>query len=924
MPEKQTLSNSSLNFINCPTCLGRGVLNNKFCPECLGISVLGLTGRQVLYWGKKINQQQITQDKFLQFVRILINLSLLLFGALGLILLGWQILILLEKEIFLLNILQEKNIFLLIFWLTLGTDCYLFYRFNRDLEKNKNLPKKIYYEDKLPTQPLISWSEIKKIPKEKQIDVSQYFITEATESVVKAWQLTHKYQDATTTPIHLFISLLGYPPIQMIFSRLGVPFANLKNHISHSLARQIPNEGSPVVLNRQILEITYQAYFLAYQLKQKKVDLTELLEVLAMQENEVKELLSDLNIDTNKIINVTAWLRVRRQLVENWRRFRQKAILRPKNTMNRAMTAVATPILNVFSQDLTLYAKAGYFAPCIGRQQEINEIFNIMASGTRRLALLIGQPGVGKNTIIEGIAQKMVEEDVPKFLQDRRLVTLEVAKLVSGVNPSQAQERLLMILSEIKRSGNIILFIDNIHNLTGMAAGRQGSIDLADVLAQTLSHNTILTLATSTPTDYHHYLENKSSLDNVFEKIEIREVSGNEAIQILEAKAGTFEGQNQIFFSYDAIAKTVELSNRYFHERYLPEKALEILQQAAVRIRQEKGKNSLITGNDVALIISEKTHIPLADITQEESEKLLNLEAKIHQRLINQKEAVEMVASSLRRARAEMRDQTRPIVNLLFLGPTGVGKTELAKTVAEVYFGHEKNMIRLDMSEYQDKPSLNRLIGAPLGYANTDDGFLTESVRKNPFSLVLLDEIEKAHPDILNIFLQIMDDGRLTDNSGRTIDFTNTIIIATSNAGTGFIQEKVKQNIEISEIKKQLIENQLPQYFRPEFLNRFDGIIVFKPLGLEEVKQITKLMLDKVGKNLEEKGISLQVEPNAINELAQAGFDPQFGARPLRRVIQQKVQDKLANLILSGEATRRDQVVLAGADKINIMKAKKI
>src|SRR3989338_1959831 len=229
-----------------------------------------------------------------------------------------------SKEIFLLNILQEKNIFLLIFWLTLGTDCYLFYRFNRDLEKNKNLPKKIYYEDKLPTQQLISWSEIKKIPKEKQIDVSQYFITEATESVVKAWQLTHKYQDATTTPIHLFISLLGYPPIQMIFSRLGVPFANLKNHISHSLARQIPNEGSPVVLNRQILEITYQAYFLAYQLKQKKVDLTELLEVLAMQENEVKELLSDLNIDTNKIINVTAWLRVRRQLVENWRRFRQK------------------------------------------------------------------------------------------------------------------------------------------------------------------------------------------------------------------------------------------------------------------------------------------------------------------------------------------------------------------------------------------------------------------------------------------------------------------------------------------------------------------------------------------------------------------------------------------------------------------------
>jgi ATP-dependent Clp protease ATP-binding subunit ClpC len=326
-------------------------------------------------------------------------------------------------------------------------------------------------------------------------------------------------------------------------------------------------------------------------------------------------------------------------------------------------------------------------------------------------------------------------------------------------------------------------------------------------------------------------------------------------------------------------------------------------------VASRQGKNALVTANDVAQIISGKTNIPLTEITQEESQQLLNLEDRIHQRIVDQKEAVKMVAASLRRARAEMREAVRPIVNLLFLGPTGVGKTELAKTVAAVYFG----------AEYQEKTSISRLLGAAPGYGD-GAGYLTEAVRKNPFSLILFDEIEKAHPDILNILLQVMDDGRLTDSSGRQIDFTNTIIIGTSNAGTAFIQDQIKAGATVEAIKQQLLDQQLDQYFRPEFLNRFDGIVVFKPLSIEDVEAITALMLKKVSDNLEEKGITLEVTPQAVTELARAGFDPTLGARPLRRVIQDRVQDILANDLLAGKITRRDTVIIEPGITLNVRK----
>ena len=354
-------------------------------------------------------------------------------------------------------------------------------------------------------------------------------------------------------------------------------------------------------------------------------------------------------------------------------------------------------------------------------------------------------------------------------------------------------------------------------------------------------------------------------------------------------------------------------------EAFKKHKAIILLEETATAVRQEKGKNSLVSGEDVAGVIAHKTGIPLTQITQSETEKLLNLEPLIHQRMVDQEEAVNLVASALRRARAELRDTKRPIVNLLFLGPTGVGKTELAKTVAQIYFGSEDKMIRLDMSEYQLKENLNRLIGS----GNEERGILTEAVRKSPFALVLLDEIEKAHPDILNLFLQVMDDGRLTDALGRTVDFGHTIIIATSNAGTQFIQDNLRSGKTLEEVKNQLLLSELKQHFKPEFLNRFDGIVVFKPLSQADIEKITYLMLAKVKKRLADKGISLEVTEAAVKELAKIGFDPAFGARPLRRAIQERVDSALANYLLTGKIGPRDKVILEEGGGLRIEKARK-
>jgi ATP-dependent Clp protease ATP-binding subunit ClpC len=595
---------------------------------------------------------------------------------------------------------------------------------------------------------------------------------------------------------------------------------------------------------------------------------------------------------------------------------------KPGKNMDRAYTAVATLVLNHFSYDLTAMAKLGRLNFCVSREAEIEGIFNSFKAGDKGI-LLVGEKGVGKRTIVHKIAKLMVEEEVPSFLQDKRLVELDAARIISGSTPSQAEQKLLVILDEIMRAGNIVLYIKNIENLVGITSGSKESMELSDVLADAIERKRIYCLATVESDNYFKYVKN-NELGSAFSTVKIEEPDDNRAIRMLQTEVILIEGKHKVYFSYNAIERAVVLSRKYIYEKFLPKKAIDVSLGAAVNALKKNKNNEnfvMVTKSDIEEEVSRITGIPMSGIAEDEQEKLMNLEDIIHKRMVNQTQAVKMVASSLRRARAEMREGKRPIAGFLFLGPTGVGKTELAKTVAEVYFNNEKNMIRLDMSEYQHQDSVKKMIGDENGSL----GFLTEEVRKKPFSLILLDELEKAHPNILNLFLQVFEDGILTDHSGKTVDFTNTIIIATSNLGSMFIQKEIeKGNMDLDKVKQELIDNYLSKVLRLEFINRFDGISVFKPLSLENIIQVTKLLLRKTEKMLSEKGIGFFVKEEGVKKIAEKGYDPKFGARPLRRFIQDTVESDIAGKILSGEVKRRDKLVINDDIKIEIEKGKEL
>ena len=741
---------------------------------------------------------------------------------------------------------------------------------------------------------------------ERKANIGAVLTKETQEALHEAYRLAHQAEHKEVNAVHVFLGAVSTTSLQMLFLRLGLTFEQMKDALRRHLAGV---EHGETTFGEPARAIVAHAFRNALLHGRPHVSVIELF-VESFNANEfLRELFFSLNVTEEQVHNVVSWIRVNEQLVERYEQYRRSAAHKPKGNMDRAYTAVETKFLDRVSEDLTRAGVMGRLPLLINREKEMKELLRAIEGG-RQSVVLVGPPGVGKKSIIAGLAERMVSERVPKILQDKRLVKLSLPHIVSAEGGAGAEERLLVALQEVGMSGNIILVIEGIDQLVASSGG----VDLSSILAGELDKRYTFVIGTTTPQG--HTLIERSILATKLEKILVGEPERTDAIQVLQAKIGAIESKQKVVFTYAAVEALIDLSLRYMHETYLPQKAIVLAEEVALQVSQSGGEWARIGKEQVAQLISEKTNVPVTQVGEAEGQKLLNLETEIHKRVIGQDEAVKAVSSALRRARADLRSAERPIANFLFLGPTGVGKTELAKATAEVYFGAEEAMIRFDMSEYQDKLSLIRLIGT-----SGESGLLTEAVRLNPFSLVLLDELEKAHPDILNLFLQVMDDGRLTDGTGRTIDFTNVILIATSNAGTQFIQDAVACGDALESIKAQLIEEELKQIYKPEFLNRFDGVMVFKPLTQEDVVAIAYLMMKKIADRLAAKGISFRASDEAVHELAKKGFDPKFGARPLRRVLQEDVDNAVADFLLRGQVTRRDTLVLGEGGVMTVEKA---
>ena len=645
-----------------------------------------------------------------------------------------------------------------------------------------------------------------------------------------------------------------------------------------------------------------------------------------------------------------------------------------------------TKALKEFTRDLTADARAGKLDPVIGRDSEIQRVIQILSRRTKNNPCLIGEPGVGKTAIAEGLARKIVLGDVPDDLLDKRLLSLDLSGMVAGTKyRGEFEERIKKVLEEVQKSGNVILFIDELHTIVG-AGSAEGAVDAANIIKPALGRGEIQVIGATTLNEYRKYIEKDAALERRFPPVQVGEPSREASLEILKGLREKYEQHHKLHITDEALEAAVNLSARYINDRFLPDKAIDLMDEAASRVRMEaeelspelksleekinalvkdkeaaiaaqdyekaaqlrdieknyrdqvelerekRKKNSAqhrpVTEEDIAAVVSGWTGIPVTRLTEDEGERLLHMEDTLHKRVVGQDEAVKAVARAIRRGRVGLKDPKRPIGSFLFLGPTGVGKTELCKSLAEAMFGDENAMIRIDMSEYMERHTVSRLIGSPPGYVGHDEGGqLTEKVRRKPYSVVLFDEIEKAHEDVWNVLLQILDDGRITDSQGRTVDFKNTVIVMTSNIGAkaltaagaklGFSSEERGSDPDAEtafQRAKDTVMAELRQTFRPEFLNRIDDIIVFRALTQEDIQEVARRMLNTVSARMETMGIHLDASNEAVAELAKEGFDPKYGARPLRRAIQSKVEDAVAEKMLDGTFQTGDTARLTVED----------
>ena len=650
------------------------------------------------------------------------------------------------------------------------------------------------------------------------------------------------------------------------------------------------------------------------------------------------------------------------------------------NVQDKRQTPQGTPTLDSLARDLTKLAKENKLDPVVGRSREVKRLIQILSRRTKNNPVLVGEPGVGKTAIAEGLAQKIILGEVPEDMQEKRLMMLDMGSLVAGTKyRGEFEDRMKKVIDEIYNDGQVILFIDELHTLIG-AGGAEGAIDASNILKPALARGELQTIGATTLDEYQKYIEKDSALERRFARIQVDEPTPEEAEVILQGLRTRYEEHHGVEITDEAVRAAVNLSVRYITSRQLPDKAIDLIDESAAKVRldqtdhltkstvikleidelvqekeaaiqkqdfenaaqlrrqekalrkklqkvsaieakQEQGYSDRVTEEDVATVVSEWTGVPLQQLEKKESERLLELEGLLHERVVGQDEAVKAVSRAIRRARSGLKDPDRPIGSFMFLGPTGVGKTELAKALSEVMYWSEDALIRVDMSEFMEKYSTSRLIGSPPGYVGYDEGGqLTEKIRQKPYSVILLDEVEKAHPDVFNLLLQVLDDGHLTDSKGRKVDFRNTIMIMTSNIGATQIREEKNVGFNVQDVTKdhkamqKRILEELKKAFRPEFLNRIDETVVFHSLSKDEIHTIVQIMSKAIIKRLKEQDIQVKITPSAIDVIGKAGFDPEYGARPIRRALQKEIEDRLSEALLGGEIRLGDHVTV-GASK---------
>jgi len=742
--------------------------------------------------------------------------------------------------------------------------------------------------------------DLRNLSSEKKINIGKYF-SPASISV-----LERALEKSSVSNADFFLNLIDFlakiGDVEIGLERMNVPLAEFRKKIGDLIENSKENKFSskPEIIAK-IENLAKTSFEIALANNEKFVEPRNIFSALSsVNEEKVSQLFGVFSIAPKDVENALIFSRFKNKFrwlkripaslggfVSNPYKIRHRF-------MNRAWTARPTPILDRYGIDFTDLARAERVGFLVGHQNEYDRLADVLSRQSKPNALLVGEPSSGKETLIYHLAYELIKDKTQKSLFDKRLVSLSFGNLVSGAADAEVALRISKIIEEIILAGNIILYISDIHNLY-KTFGQQ-SMSAADILIPAIIADAFPVVAATSPREYKEFIEPKSDFAGAFETIRVNEISEDEAVKLLTYDAIILENQTGVVVRFEAIKQAVFLAHKYFRQKLLPSSAEDLL-KGALADASQKG-NKLLSANDVIAIAERKINVPIHKATKEEAEKLLNLESIIHQKLIDQEEAVKSVSRALREYRSGLSRKGGPIAVFLFVGPTGVGKTELSKILTKIQFGSENMMIRFDMSEYQDKQSIARFIGSSDGKIA---GSLTEAAIQKPYSLILLDEFEKAHPDILNLFLQLFDEGRLTDNLARTIDFTNTIIIATSNAHSDFIKSRLEARAPFGTITEEL-KKKLTDYFKPELLNRFSEIIVFKALLISDIEAISKLQLADVAKTISEaRGINLSFDEAVIKKVAELGFNPVFGARPLRGVISEKIRSVLAEKILRGE-----------------------